>query len=70
MSAGEPVDRQPPFDFVVEEVTKEDGRYLLYYSWPERAAEDDGRVGGTGAEPAHPGPSTGGHPHAAAASDV
>ncbi len=27
--------------FTVERVTREDGRYLLYYAWPESPAADD-----------------------------
>ena len=29
--------------FVVQSVTKPDGRYLLYYEWPEAAHASDGR---------------------------
>ncbi len=44
MSVEDPAERHPLFDFVVEEVTKEDGRYLLYYRWPERFPEGGDRA--------------------------
>jgi hypothetical protein len=33
----------------VEIVTKPDGRYLIYYSWPDEANDTDGRAAADGA---------------------
>lgn len=37
----------PLRSMVVDRVVRDDGRYLIYYEWPD-AVPDDGAVGGTG----------------------
>jgi hypothetical protein len=36
---------------VVDEVIREDGRYLLYYDWPDGTVADAGRSAGASDEP-------------------
>ena len=40
MTNQSPADNDPFGGFTVDRVTRDDGRYLLYYSWPEPSATD------------------------------